>query len=247
MISAVFLFATMALAIAPAPVENFIGVMDPNAELMCTRAADEPRTPYGFANAVLNSLTYARDAADRALEIPQVTKQVSDPTALMTELLRISKTSTDDYMCAESALSNFNQNGVDPTERMSAQNMLVALHEHIGLNRDLEALIKRMGNEKPAEVADQMSTMQVRRSEIFHSMLPTVQIALLMLEDDNHPNKDGNIDRLLLSSSQKNELEAKVQSEFPELANQDQMKDNYAAFLASAYLVLLKSHLAADQ
>jgi len=63
-------------------------------------------TPYGFAKAVLDSLWYGRNAAERGNEIKQVSKETDNYFSWMTAMMRIDKASTNDFICAKDQWSD---------------------------------------------------------------------------------------------------------------------------------------------
>jgi hypothetical protein len=168
-------------------------------------------------------------------------------TGLMTELLRISKSSSNDYRCAEVPLGAFNQPATDATKRLIAQSAIFSLHQQIQLDDRLNAFTKKLGTLSQAEMADEMSSMQVERDKIWHSLVPVIEVVLLSLEDDKRLNKNGNIDRLNITLAQKQALAGKVVRLFPGAAGDDPDHMNMPTFLASLYLVLLNGHKAADE
>jgi len=88
-----------------------VATADSNAEAMVVCPADlnsSPEfTPYGFTKATLTSLWYARNAAERSTEITEAAKETDNAFSLFTAIMRITKTSTNDFICAKRSVKPF--------------------------------------------------------------------------------------------------------------------------------------------
>jgi|SRR5579859_1000505 len=226
---------------------QFVGVWDKTPSLTCTRTIGITNDSYGFALAVLYSLSYGKDASDRAAEIKPALANAGDMVSLMTELLRISKEQASDFACAEVPLASFNQPSTDTMTRMVSQNILFTWHQQIGLNDRLNSFTKNLGTMTPADMADRMSTLQVDRGNLWNSLGPVINFVLLRLVDDKKVGPENTLLYLTISKLQKAELIAKVREYFPGVDKQDQKDMDPATFDASLYLYLLTTRKASDE
>lgn len=245
----------LALMASPAPahdqdakvVPQFVGVWDKAPDLACSRGIGITHNSYGFALAVLYSLSYGKDASDRAAEIKPAFARAGDMTSLMTELLRISKEQALDFACAEVPIASFNQPSTDTMTRMVAQNILFTWHEQIGLNDRLDGFIKSLGTMKPADMADRMSTLQVDRENLGKSLDPVITLVLLKLVDEKRIGPTNTLPYLTINKVQKAELIEKVHEYFPDVDKHEQKDIDRTTIDASLYLYMLTTHKASNE
>ena len=64
-------------------------------------------TPYGFARATLTSLWYARNTSDLDREIEKGEKEADNYSSFLATMMRVTKTSTENFTCAKRALMPF--------------------------------------------------------------------------------------------------------------------------------------------
>src|SRR2546427_12158286 len=67
----------------------------------------EPLTPYGFAKATLVSLWHARNAAQHSEDLKKETKEATTYFSFVTAMMRVTKTSTNDFICAKRSVKPF--------------------------------------------------------------------------------------------------------------------------------------------
>jgi hypothetical protein len=175
----------------------------------------EPLTPYGFAKATLVSLWHARNAAEH--DVQKETKGATNFFSLTMGMMRIAKMSTNDFICAKRSVKPFSVKQSGENIQTAAQFLLMVYDQHIGINQRLIDLLKKTDTITQAEFMDQLSTLQVERGQRWADLVEPVKLALLSLLDENHTDKNGNIDRLLATKAEKQAILSWATEHFPEL------------------------------
>lgn len=178
-------------------------------------------TPYGFAKASLASLWFARNAAESARGISQAASESDNMFSLSTALLRITKTATNQFICAKRAVKPFtisNAKGeINGYLKIAAQFLDVVYDAHININIRCLEIIKRLAATSDlTEFSDQISTLQVERSERWADLVQptTIGLMLLVAADDK-----GTTTRVSITKAQKKALLDWANEHFPEFTN----------------------------
>lgn len=208
----------------------------------------EPLVPYGFAKAALVSLWYARSAALRSAEINQAANESSNYFTLMTAMMRITKMSTNDFVCAKRAVKPFavEQNGENI--KISADGFVDAYDAHIAIDQRMLELFKKLDRTSQVEIMDQLSTFQVERGQKWADLVEPTTLTLMTLIDVSRPDENGKLNRLVLTKAQKKALLDWAIEHFPEIKNgtpQDQWSD--PAKTAQLYFKFLNGRKSADE
>ena len=200
-----------------------------------------PLTAYGFSVGTIRSLGYARDAiTDGTPQNDKVTREADNALSLLTGVMRDVKLSSVDFACAKESVLPFttlNARARSVTEyqakniTVAAQFLAQVYQENIDLNNRLLTLLKKLsGNSGIAELSDELSTLQVKRGQLWGDVAAPVAMALGMLIDLRATDENGNFiraddpnvgqtRRLTITKSQKRELLDSLNSLFPELQN----------------------------
>ena len=181
----------------------------------CSLIVSEPPTPYGFAKATLVSLWYARTAANRADEIKKAANESNNMFSLVTGLMRVTKTATNDFLCARHSLRSFIGKDADETMRTAADFLMLVYSGHIAINDQMLELYKNLGDVGPA-LADKISTLQVERDKRWSDLVPAASMALLMMVDTKRTDDPNKTTRLVITKEQKQSLLRFIDSHFPE-------------------------------
>jgi hypothetical protein len=176
----------------------------------------EPLTPYGFAKANLVSLYYARNAGQSSDEIKQAAKDATNSLAWMTALMRITKTATNNFICAKRSIKPFAVDESGDAIKTAASFLLDVYDQHIAINQRLLELIKKTDTVSQVEMSDELSTMQVDRDQRWADLVKPTTLALLSLEDSSG-DQSAKIDRLVITKAQKLALIDWANEHFPEL------------------------------
>jgi hypothetical protein len=94
----------------------------------------EPLTAYGFAKAALVSLWYARNAAQRSTDVKKASRESTNPLSFTTALMRITKLSTNDFICAKRSVKPFDADQTGENIKTAASFFGVVYDGHIGIN-----------------------------------------------------------------------------------------------------------------
>lgn len=236
-------FASTLLLITVAPCFSQAVTPESQAEALaaCGMIQPEPLTPYGLAKSTLVSLWYARNAAERGNEIKQVGKEAENIFSFVTAMMRIGKMSTNDFLCAKRPLRPFTTTKSDDNVRTAAALMMVVYDAHISINERMNALLKNLGTTDQGELMDQISTLQVERSQRWSDLVQPTTLVLMMMVDLKRTDVPGKTTRLVITKAQKQTLIAWIDEHFPEFKNgtpKDQWSD--PARTAELYIKMLE-------
>jgi hypothetical protein len=216
MILTSFLLLTSVLAAAQVPPETREEVLTNCDELARATAPIQPKsTPYEFARAVIASLWYANKAT-RTSETEAAQAAKAEDFSLVTAMMRDSKYSTNNYICAKRAVRPFTakQNGENTS--LAATALWYAYADNIRLNQRAMALIKKIGEIPQAEFMDQISSLQVERTERLKDLTQPSSMALMMLIDMKRSDDQGHATFLIITKEQKKVLSDWTVDHFPE-------------------------------
>jgi hypothetical protein len=210
---------------------------------------EEPLTPYGFARANLASLWYARNSVRDALAEMKQGQGEASAFSTLTAMMRGTKISTNDFICAKGLLEPYISPKTHLTSatalqveniQTAAKFAIMVYDQHIDINHRMLDLLKKMPtNSNPAELSDQISTLQVDRSQRWSDLVTPTTLALMMLVDMRPTDDDGNFiqttdpnvghtKRLVITRKQKQELLDWANEHFPEFKDgtpEDQWSD----------------------
>ncbi len=229
----------------------------------------DPLTPYGFARANLASLWHARNSVRDALAEMKQGHNEANAFSTLTAMMRSTKVSTNDFICAKELLKQY----ASPKTYLAAatasqkENIqtaakfaIMVYDQHIDINRRMLDLLKKMPtNSSPAELSDQISTLQVERGQRWADLVTPTTMVLMMLVDMRPTDDDGNFiqttdpsvghtKRLVITKKQKEELLAWANEHFTEFHDgtpQDQWSD--PAKTAKLYTKLFEGRKCSDE
>jgi len=186
-------------------------VPDAKAEALVncpTLVQPEPLTPYGFAKATLVSLWYARNAAERGTQLKseRKDKDTETPFSLLTAMMVLTKTSTNDFICAKRSVKPFAVKQSSDNIKTAADFLAVVYDEHISLNQRLIELLKKLDSTNQGELMDQISTLQVERDQRWADLVNPTALTLASLIDVAHADENGHASRLVITKAQKQGL-----------------------------------------
>ena len=201
-------------------------------------------TEFGFAKAALVSLWYARNSMELGSEAKQVGQEAQSQLGFLTAMMRITKQSTDYYVCAKRAVSVFTDS---KNEGIATASEFLALvyDSHILINERTLDLLGKMSELSQTAIADRLSTLQVDRGRAHADMIPPVEMGLLALVDMNRP-ENGKATRLNITKAQKETLMKWATDHFPEHGKPTE-KWSDPAKTAHLYFNLLTGRLGADE
>lgn len=225
-------------------------VPDANAEAMVNCPGSllpDPLTPYGFAKATLVSLWYAKNA-DHSAELTKATNDSKNYLAWMTAMMRTTKLSTNDFICAKRSVKPFAVKGSGENIETAAEFLVDVYNAHIGINQRLLDLLKKLDHTSQGEISDQLSTFQVERGQRWADLVQPTTMALMLLVDLTDPDHNGKTNRLIITTAQKKALSNWATEHFPEFKNgtpQDRWSD--PAKTAQLYLKFFNGHQGSDE
>lgn len=205
-------------------------------------------TPYGFAKATLVSLWYARNAAERGNEIQQAGEEADNFFPFMTAMMRITKTSTNDFICAKRPLKPFTAAKQDEQVKTAADFMMVVYDAHITINERLIQLLKKLDNTNMADVIDQISTFQVERSQRWADLVDGALLASSRMVDVKRTDDPGKTTRVVITKAQKQSLLDWFNEHFPEFKHgtpKDQW--SYPAVTAKMFFKIFDGRKCSDE
>ena len=208
----------------------------------------EPLTPYGFAKGTLVSLWFARNAAERATEIKKSEKESDNYFSFMTAMMRITKESTNDFVCAKRSVKPFRTDSIGENIKTAADFLTVVYNAHIGINQRILDLLKRFETIPQAELMDKISTLQVERDQRWADLVKPTELALVSLTDFARTDKDGHANVLIITRAQKRTLLEWADEHFPEFKNaipKDQWSD--PAKTAHMYFTFFQGRKCSDE
>jgi hypothetical protein len=229
----------------------------------------EPLTPYGFARANLASLWYARNAIRDALAEMKQGQNEANAFSTLTAMMRSAKVSSNDFICAKGLLEKYTLPKTHLTSatadqedniRTAAKFAVIVYDQQIDINHRMLDLLKKMPtNSNPAELSDQISTLQVERGQRWADLVTPTTLALMMLVDTRPTDDDGNFiqttdpnvghtKRLVITKKQKRELLDWANEHFTEFQDgtpQDQWLDPTKT--AKLYMKLFDGRKCSDE
>lgn len=149
----------------------------------CGLLQPEPLTRFGFAKATLVSLWYARNGAERGKEMKQAANETDNPFSFVTAMMRITKTSTNDFFCAKASIRPFAAKENEENIRMASELVMLVYDAHISINQRMTELFKKLEVTDQGDLMDQISTLQVERSQRWADLVEPTTLALMMLVD----------------------------------------------------------------
>jgi hypothetical protein len=207
----------------------------------------EPLTPYGFAKATLVSLWYARNAAQRSADVKKAVRETTNPLSFTTALMRITKLSTNDFICAKRSVRPFDVGQSGENIQTAASFFGTVYNEHINLNQRLIDLLQKMDSISEGERANELSTLQVERGERWADLVQPTTLTLMSLVDAEHSDA-GKTNRLFITKVQKKALLDWAREHFPEFKNgTPKAKWEDPAKTAELYFTFLNGHKGSDE
>jgi hypothetical protein len=229
----------------------------------------EPLTPYSFARADLASLWHARNAVKDALaEMKQNNHAQASAFSTMTAMMRSTKVSTNDFICAKQLLEEYTSpKHLKAATASDAENIATAAKfavmvydEHSDINRRMLELLKKLSaDSNTAELSDQISTLQVERGQRWADLVSPTTIAAMILVDARPTDDEGKFikttdpsvvrtKRLAITKKQKQELLDWANEHFTELKDgtpEDQWSDPTKT--ATLYMKVFAGRKCADE
>ncbi len=208
----------------------------------------QPLTPYGFAMATLQALSYARDAEEHASEVEQA-RSKNEPFSLVTAMMRTAKESSNDFICAKQAMRPYVGGDAGANVKIIATFVTAVYDAHVKLNDQFLQILKTLGTQDQPVLADQISSIQVERGQRNADLVTPTATALMLLVDTDHPDENGHTTRLLITREQKNALLGFLTAHFPELSSTATSKHEPTdpAKTAGLFTSFLADHLASDE
>jgi hypothetical protein len=203
-----------AVVIATSPIEAATA-----DSTFCLSESPPPKqlTAYEFAKATLASLWYARNGANRGAEIQQATNEANNPISLITAWMRINKTSTNDFVCAQRSIAPF-ING-DKNTAVAAKFLVAIYDAHIDLNNRANELLKKLQSISQEDFMDQISTLQVERDQRYADLVRPAGLAFASLIDLQRTDNPNQTTRLIITVAQKQALVKWANDHFVEFTN----------------------------
>jgi len=182
--------------------------------------------PYEFARAAIASLWYASKAA-HVPETEQARKNPDDTGfRLVTAMMRDAKYSSNYYICAKRAIGQFVDKNNGENTSIAASALWIAYDQNIDLNQRMLALLKQLGRIPQAEVMDQLSSLEVERSDRIKDMTQPSAVAFLSLIDPERADDKGHATFLIITKEQKKTLVDWTMEHFPEFKDEAKTKWN---------------------
>ncbi len=165
-----------------------------------------PITAFGFAKSTLVSLWYARNSAELGKKIPEETKDADNFFTLKTALMRVAKTSTNDFLCAKNAIKPFAGKEAGENISTAAQFFAMVYDQDIALNDRMIEVIKKLDSGKQDDLSDEFSTLQVEREQRDADLVTPTTIAMASLIDLTRADEKGHATILAITKAEKQEL-----------------------------------------
>ena len=202
-------------------------------------------TPVDFARAQLVSLSWAKTAASTD-EIEKAGK-ADNWVTFLTAVMRSTKTSTNSFICAKRSVIPFALDAKDKDTTTAAQLLVLVYFKHIDVNQRALELLKKMDTLKPAELSDQLSTLQVERGQLWAELVNPTAIGLMKLIDVSRIENE-RLPYLTVTKAQKQDFLDLIAVRFPEFRDgtpRDKWTD--PAKTANLYIQALNERKCADE
>jgi hypothetical protein len=240
---AVIILSCSAPAVAQSP------YVETNTEAMVVCPGVTPPkalTSVAFANSQLVSLWWARNAASTE-EIDKAGQESPTWLSFVTALMPVTKTSTNSFICAKRSLLPFATGKTDGNITTAAQVLALVYYKHIDINVRTLDLLKKMDTLKQAELADQLSTLQIERGQRWADLVEPTTLALMGLVDQTRIEND-RLPYLVVTKAEKKDMLDWALAKFPEF-NDGTPRDKWSdpAKTANMYFTLLNGRKCADE
>lgn len=245
--------ALLTLSAAAAPTSLTVPPLqdsETNAEalVVCSDvAATSTLSALDFARSNLTALWYARNAAKHAEEILETSKQSDSDLSLLTGLMRITKLTTNDFVCAKRAILPYTTDRAGNDIATTARMLEGVYRAHISIDDRALEMLRHLDTVKPADLADQISTLQIERAQRYADLVQPTALALLLLIDTKRVEND-RLPYLTVTSEQKKALISWIGEKFPEFGD-GTPKDRWPdpSKTANLYLTMLNGRKCADE
>jgi len=209
----------------------------------------EPLRSYAFATATVVSLWYARNASEKGNEMKEATSEATNPVSLMTAMMRFTKLSTNEFICAKRSMKPFVGKPKDEDDIPMAADLLTMIYDaHISINQRLLDLLKKLDRIGPTDLSDQMSTLEVERGQEWANLVQPTTLALASLIDMKRIDSKGTVPWLVITKLQKQTLLDWIAEHFPEFKDgTPREKWSDPAKTAEMYVTLLKGRKSTDE
>lgn len=236
-IALTFFLLSSALAVAQVAPETKEEALTNCDDLAWAMSPVPPKSDvYEFAKAVIASLWYANKAT-KTNETDAAKADISaSGFSLVTAMMRDSKYSTNNYICAKRAVRPFTAKKDGENISLAATALWYAYDQNIDLNNRALALIKRIGKMPEAELMDKLSTIQVERTERLKDLTQPSSLALMMLIDPNRSDEQGHATFLIITKEQKKVLWDWAVAHFPEFKQEGESR-KWNEAVADAHLL----------
>lgn len=239
----------IAAVLLACPVLAFAQFKETSTEalVLCTGVNAPPAlTPVEFAKSHLVSLSWAKRAASTT-EIEKAGKDSATWMSFVTALMRATKMSTNDFICAKRAVLPFTSGPKDDNSTVAAQFLTLVYLQHIDINQRAIEVLKKMDTLSQGELSDQLSTLQVERGQRWGDLVQPTAMALMGLVDQKRVEND-TMPYLIVTKAEKKALLGVATAEFPEFSD-GTAKDKWSnpAKSANLYLTLLTGRKCADE
>jgi hypothetical protein len=205
-------------------------------------------TPYALTNAALISLWYARQAGSRGEELKKEAHKNDSAFTQVIAMMRLTKVSTNDFVCAKRPMIPFTTKENGENTQTAAKYFIAIYNGQIVLNQRMIDLLKNLDSTKSAELADQMSTLQVERGQLWSELQQPTLIVLLQSVNTGRPDEQGGSRWLVITKAQKQALLSWAYEHFPELKD-GTPKDKWSETTKTAglYIEFLNGRRGSDE
>jgi hypothetical protein len=164
--------------------------------------------------------------------------------------MRHTKSATEAYACAAQVISPYVKSQDSDMIATPARFEVAEYVQHIRLNDQFLAVLRSLsGANDPTTLADALSTLEVERGKAWTGLTQATTLVAMGLIDVTKTSPGGNLDSLLITCAERQQLLSRLLEWFPDLKD----KANSATLptptrLASLYYTLLtKGYKCADK
>jgi len=213
----------------------------------------KPESKYAFTQATVIGLSYARAALRESEAFEAERRTLTNAQALLTAMMRVTKSSSGDYACAEIVVEPYKKSSDQKMIGTTAEYLAVIYRQHRRLNDQFLDLLKNLpdASQQPAKLADVLSTLEVERGKVWIDLRKASTLTLLGLLDSSKADKDGKLRTLLITRAERKELLERLSRAFPEAKRKteaDKPNTPELIFIASLYHdFLTKPYKCADE
>lgn len=192
----------------------------------CTWFFEPPQMEslYAFTKVQIRALSLAHAGAEAAIR--GLAEKEGHPIHQMTSRFTGLRENQKANNCAAFLLSHYTASKNEMISMVAS--FLILSYQELARQSEqtLQILQRTARGVDPVSISDQLSHLKVKRQETIGDLINAVGTSLMLLIDPSRTSAEGTVDHMILSQSQRDDLLKYLRSEFPELDDENKVKQS---------------------